>query len=413
MNEVNKEIEKLDESVVIYSLLKKVLDDGTLDEIAESQRNGDYEKNFKFRIDLSFNLLKSMLQHVENMRLNYPEYDLLKINGFYEDIFTLPIFTHWEKMSKEQQKQLETILDKYHYTFDPVKKEITYTDKVRQDKYSLPVKRTVNNTKVSHKIFDIDSQDLIINPTTVDVIGKTKPKDLRKEKAPLLQNLTPDNRFNLFDEIVFNGITTIYEQGFKNFSANTLARVISGGKSENNPNSTLVKDIRKSIDKMRTTLIYLDCTGHVGEPGNNKYIFKDTLLNLQSAILIDDNGNEIEGYKFKNDIFSPLHIYRKDVKQIVNIPFRSFPMNMNKQTIQIKDYIEQRVHAMKHRNQTKVIVFRSVANKTETPFKDPKEKSRLREKCCKILDELIKDGTIKDYELLKDKREITKAQIKL
>lgn len=412
MNEVDKEIEKVDESVVIYSLLKKVLDDGTLDEIAESQRNGDYEKNFKFRIDLSFNLLKSMLQHVENMRLNYPEYDLLKINGFYEDIFTLPIFTHWEKMSKEQQKQLETILDKYHYTFDPVKKEITYTDRIRQDKYSLPVNRTINNTKVSHKIFDIDSQDLIINPTAVDVIGKNKPEDLRKEKAVYFQNFTNSNRFNRFDEIVFSGITTIYEQDFSNFSANTLARVI-GGKSENNPNSALIKEIRESINKMRTTLIYLDYTRHVGEPGNNKYIFNDTLLNLQSVILIDDNGNEIEGYKFKEDIFSPLHKYRKDVNQIINIPFRSFPMNMNKQTIQIKDYIEQRVHSMIHRSQTKVIVFRTVANKTETPYKTKTEKSRLREKCCKILDELIKDGTIKDYELLKDKREITKAQVKL
>lgn len=412
MNDVDKEIEKIDESVVIYSLLKKVLDDGTLDEIAESQRNGDYEKNFKFRIDLSFNLLKSMLQHVENMRLNYPEYDLLKINGFYEDIFTLPIFTHWEKMSKEQQKQLETILDKYHYTFDPVKKEITYTDKVRQDKYSLPEKRTVNNTKTAKTLFNVEKQEDIKDLILVNAIGKNKPKDLVIQKGIYFQNLTSDKYFDLFDCAVFNGITTIYEQGFKNFSANTLARVI-GGKSENNPNSTLVKDIRKSIDKMRTTLIYIEYGGYMDKPGNNQFIFKDNLLNLQSAILIDDNGNEIEGYKFKNDIFSPLHEHRKDVKQLINIPFRSFPMNMNKQTIQIKDYIEQRVHAMKHRNQTKVIVFRSVANKTETPYKTKTEKSRLREKCCKILDELIKDGTIKDYELLKDKREITKAQVKL
>ena len=398
---------------IIYAIIKGWLDRGELNEFSHIRSDGDIEKEFKFKIKLSFEILNGVLYNLNKDLKKLPPGETVKTEKLSAYLSTLPVFTEYELLNQEQKRQLSAIFDKHCFIFDPVKKEITYRDRIRQDKYSLPVKRTVNNTKVSHKIFDIDSQDLIINPTTVDVIGKTKPKDLRKEKAPLLQNLTPDNRFNLFDEIVFNGITTIYEQGFKNFSANTLARVISGGKSENNPNSTLVKDIRKSIDKMRTTLIYLDCTGHVGEPGNNKYIFKDTLLNLHSAILIDDNGNEIEGYKFKEDIFSPLHIYRKDVKQIVNIPFRSFPMNMNKQTIQIKDYIEQRVHSMKHRKQTKVIVFRTAANKTETPYKTKTEKSRLREKCCKILDELIKDGTIKDYELLKDKREITKAQVKL
>ena len=398
---------------IIYAIIKGWLDRGELNEFSHIRSDGDIEKEFKFKIKLSFEILNGVLYNLNKDLKKLPPGETVKTEKLSEYLSTLPIFTEYELLNQEQKRQLSAIFDKHCFIFDPVKKEITYRDRIRQDKYSLPVNRTINNTKVSHKLFDIDSQDLIINPTSIDVIGKNKPEDLRKEKAPLLQNLTPDNRFNLFDEIVFNGITTIYEQGFKNFSANTLARVISGGKSENNPNSTLVKDIRKSIDKMRTTLIYLDCTGHVGEPGNNKYIFKDTLLNLHSAILIDDNGNEIEGYKFKEDIFSPLHIYRKDVKQIVNIPFRSFPMNMNKQTIQIKDYIEQRVHAMKHRNQTKVIVFRTAANKTETPYKTKTEKSRLREKCCKILDELIKDGTIKDYELLKDKREITKAQIKL
>lgn len=397
---------------VVYAILKGWLERGELNAFSLIRADGNLEKDFEFKIKLSFEILNGILYNLNKDLKKLPPGETVKTEKLSEYFSTLPIFTEYELLNQEQKRQLDTIFDKNCFIFDPVKKEITYRDRIRQDKYSLPVNRTINNTKVSHKLFDIDSQDLIINPTSIDVIGKNKPEDLRKEKAVYFQNFTNSNRFNRFDEIVFSGITTIYEQNFSNFSANTLARVI-GGKSENNPNSTLVKEIRESINKMRTTLIYLDYTGHVGEPGNNKYIFNDTLLNLQSVILIDDNGNEIEGYKFKEDIFSPLHKYRKDVNQIVNIPFRSFPMNMNKQTIQIKDYIEQRVHSMIHRNQTKVIVFRTVANKTETPYKDPKEKSRLREKCCKILDELIKDGTIKDYELLKDKREITKAQVKL
>lgn len=397
---------------VVYAIIKGWLERGELKDFSLIRADGNLEKDFEFKIKLSFEILNGILYNLNKDLKKLPPGETVKTEKLSEYLSTLPIFTEYELLNQEQKRQLDTIFDKNCFIFDPVKKEITYRDRIRQDKYSLPVNRTINNTKVSHKLFDIDSQDLIINPTSIDVIGKNKPEDLRKEKAVYFQNFTNSNRFNRFDEIVFSGITTIYEQNFSNFSANTLARAI-GGKSENNPNSTLVKEIRESINKMRTTLIYLDYTGHVGEPGNNKYIFNDTLLNLQSVILIDDNGNEIEGYKFKEDIFSPLHKYRKDVNQIVNIPFRSFPMNMNKQTIQIKDYIEQRVHSMIHRNQTKVIVFRTVANKTETPYKDPKEKSRLREKCCKILDELIKDGTIKDYELLKDKREITKAQVKL
>lgn len=397
---------------VVYAIIKGWLERGELNDFSLIRADGNLEKDFEFKINLSFEILNGILYNLNKDLKKLPPGETVKTEKLSEYLSTLPIFTEYELLNQEQKRQLDTIFDKNCFIFDPVKKEITYRDRIRQDKYSLPVNRTINNTKVSHKLFDIDSQDLIINPTSIDVIGKNKPEDLRKEKAVYFQNFTNSNRFNRFDEIVFSGITTIYEQNFSNFSANTLARVI-GGKSENNPNSTLVKEIRESINKMRTTLIYLDYTRHVGEPGNNKYIFNDTLLNLQSVILIDDNGNEIEGYKFKEDIFSPLHKYRKDVNQIVNIPFRSFPMNMNKQTIQIKDYIEQRVHSMIHRSQTKVIVFRTVANKTETPYKDPKEKSRLREKCCKILDELIKDGTIKDYELLKDKREITKAQVKL
>lgn len=397
---------------VVYAILKGWLERGELKDFSLIRADGNLEKDFEFKINLSFEILNGILYNLNKDLKKLPPGETVKTEKLSEYLSTLPIFTEYELLNQEQKRQLDTIFDKNCFIFDPVKKEITYRDRIRQDKYSLPVNRTINNTKVSHKLFDIDSQDLIINPTSIDVIGKNKPEDLRKEKAVYFQNFTNSNRFNRFDEIVFSGITTIYEQNFSNFSANTLARVI-GGKSENNPNSTLVKEIRESINKMRTTLIYLDYTGHVGEPGNNKYIFNDTLLNLQSVILIDDNGNEIEGYKFKEDIFSPLHKYRKDVNQIVNIPFRSFPMNMNKQTIQIKDYIEQRVHSMIHRNQTKVIVFRTVANKTETPYKTKTEKSRFREKCCKILDELIKDGTIKDYELLKDKREITKAQVKL
>lgn len=397
---------------IIYAIIKGWLDRGELNEFSHIRSDGDIEKEFKFKIKLSFEILNGVLYNLNKDLKKLPPGETVKTEKLSAYLSTLPVFTEYELLNQEQKRQLRAIFDKHCFIFDPVKKEITYRDRIRQDKYSLPVNRTINNTKVSHKIFDIDSQDLIINPTAVDVIGKNKPEDLRKEKAVYFQNFTNSNRFNRFDEIVFSGITTIYEQDFSNFSANTLARVI-GGKSENNPNSALIKEIRESINKMRTTLIYLDYTRHVGEPGNNKYIFNDTLLNLQSVILIDDNGNEIEGYKFKEDIFSPLHKYRKDVNQIINIPFRSFPMNMNKQTIQIKDYIEQRVHSMIHRSQTKVIVFRTVANKTETPYKTKTEKSRLREKCCKILDELIKDGTIKDYELLKDKREITKAQVKL
>lgn len=397
---------------VVYAIIKGWLERGELKDFSLIRADGNLEKDFEFKINLSFEILNGILYNLNKDLKKLPPGKTVKTEKLSEYLSTLPIFTEYELLNQEQKRQLDTIFDKHCFIFDPVKKEITYRDRIRQDKYSLPVNRTINNTKVSHKIFDIDSQDLIINPTAVDVIGKNKPEDLRKEKAVYFQNFTNSNRFNRFDEIVFSGITTIYEQDFSNFSANTLARVI-GGKSENNPNSALIKEIRESINKMRTTLIYLDYTRHVGEPGNNKYIFNDTLLNLQSVILIDDNGNEIEGYKFKEDIFSPLHKYRKDVNQIINIPFRSFPMNMNKQTIQIKDYIEQRVHSMIHRSQTKVIVFRTVANKTETPYKTKTEKSRLREKCCKILDELIKDGTIKDYELLKDKREITKAQVKL
>lgn len=397
---------------VVYAIIKGWLERGELNDFSLIRADGNLEKDFEFKINLSFEILNGILYNLNKDLKKLPPGETVKTEKLSEYLSTLPIFTEYELLNQEQKRQLDTIFDKNCFIFDPVKKKITYRDRIRQDKYSLPVNRTINNTKVSHKLFDIDSQDLIINPTSIDVIGKNKPEDLRKEKAVYFQNFTNSNRFNRFDEIVFSGITTIYEQNFSNFSANTLARVI-GGKSENNPNSTLVKEIRESINKMRTTLIYLDYTGHVGEPGNNKYIFNDTLLNLQSVILIDDNGNEIEGYKFKEDIFSPLHKYRKDVNQIVNIPFRSFPMNMNKQTIQIKDYIEQRVHSMIHRSQTKVIVFRTVANKTETPYKTKTEKSRFREKCCKILDELIKDGTIKDYELLKDKREITKAQVKL
>ena len=173
-----------------------------------------------------------------------------------------------------------------------------------------------------------------------------------------------------FDRSVYNAVTSLYvygDQGHVYTPAQIFRAMVNADETEN-PSPQQIAAVEDSVDKMRFTRAYIDCTEELKARRatyNSKQINKgqvDTYLLTAYKVSVQAGGHTVTAY----EIVRPpiLYEYSSAVRQVLTLPAsmleikllgegggttsRSLPMT--EQRIIIRDYLLRRIEGMKGEN---------------------------------------------------------------
>lgn len=219
-------------------------------------------------------------------------------------------------------------------------------------------KLMMNNTKVVHEMVMIPS---IIGSGAYGI------RCLRNKSILTTIDLHDEKNIEFSGEItsrdidIMDSIYTIYATGEKHFTLDQVVQVYTGDMSVK-ITPKMRSDVKKSIDKLMTTIVRIDCTE---EFKNRKLIDKDddmifnsNILHLQflesSKVHFTSNGrisNSKIIYRFIGDDAPVLFQYAKAVGQIITVPMNLLTLDANTViSTEICRYMYRQIHYMKYAN---------------------------------------------------------------
>ena len=213
-------------------------------------------------------------------------------------------------------------------------------------------KMYMNNTKVAR----------IISTKNISVSPEIKPYEItEKNDALTIVNLWNDphitlsQSINQFDMAVMDAVYTIITNGHLIFTAEQLARVLSGDMSQNATDAKIRK-IKNSINKLRYIHIKIDASDEFNTKKNKEkeqFVFEGYLLPIESLeIKYSANGKKAVAYEVLT--VPALYRYAEILNQIISIPLDLFNtkeyFNDTDEKILIKRYVLKRIFQMKAHN---------------------------------------------------------------
>ena len=220
-----------------------------------------------------------------------------------------------------------------------------------KDKNALPTlninKQYINNSKLMRvlgtKDIDIDNDENTFNLVVQnDIISFV---DVWTDP-----NITLTQQVTRFDMAVMDAAYTIMNSGLTMVTAEWIARVMSGNKDQKLTDNKL-KNIRASIDKLRSVHIRIDCTEEIsarkGKKGKDKsFVYESYLLPLDKIeARYEANGKEVIAYPVLTK--PALYRYAEEINQIIEIPTRYLEtqeyFSDTDEAILIKRYVIKRV----------------------------------------------------------------------
>ena len=217
-------------------------------------------------------------------------------------------------------------------------------------------KLMMNNTKVVH--------DMVMIPSVIGS-GEYGIRCLKNKSILTTINLHDEKNIEFSGEItsrdidVMDSIYTIYATGEPCFTLDQVVQVYTGD-MDVKVTPKMRRDIKKSIDKLMTTIVRIDCTE---EFQNRKLIDKDDKMIFNSNILhlqylegkkahFTANGRVSNSkiiYKFLGEEAPVLFQYAKAVGQIITVPMNLLTLDANTETsTEICRYVYRQIHYMKY-----------------------------------------------------------------
>ena len=251
--------------------------------------------------------------------------------------------------------------------------------------------------------------------------------DLQKDEDVSLSS----NNVTLFDLAVMDSVYTLSQNGCTSFTPEMVARIMSGNmKGDVKPQKAGA--IRKSLRKLATIRITLDCTDEFKERGltmrkGDKALFTDYLLPMSEVQLKSVNGDVyLNGFALKE--VPVLYDYANRIGRIASVPISRLDVQGvtdTEDSILIRRYVIQRVEELKRaRNKASVkdIIYYDTEDEkgaitelwyTEN-FKNVRDKkAKLHKIVIKVLEAFKVEKYVKDYKEILDKKSVIGVEIEV
>lgn len=214
----------------------------------------------------------------------------------------------------------------------------------------------MNNTKVVHEIVMIPS---VIDGGEFDMCCLKNKSILTTIDLYYEKNIEFSKDITSKDIAVMDSIYTIYATGEKYFTLDQVVQVYTGDLGVK-ITPKMRREVKKSIDKLMSTIVRIDCTE---EFQNRKLIDKDDKMIYNSNILhlqylegkkahFTANGRVSASkviYQFLGDEAPVLFQYAKAIGQIITVPMQLLNLDSNTDTsTEICRYIYKQIHYMKY-----------------------------------------------------------------
>ena len=294
----------------------------------------------------------------------------------------------------------------------------------------------LNNTKLAN--FIAANDDLL----DVNIELKTLPK----QNIFIAVNLSADQNVSLsssnisaFDMAVMDSVYTLQANGSPTFSAEMIARVMTGNFT-GKITPQRIGAITRSMAKLAVIRITIDCTN---EMRARKLIGKDKTSKLTSYLMPTEEieitaGNHRSGHGYHLLQVPVLYTYAESVKQVISVPTALLETNTSlsdtEDTIALKRGLIKRIELIKNPKNhmtSDCIKYERFDAKTGTEkgffaslgiYQDNskpaaawrKKKAALHSAICLILDQYTTDHYIQGYEVVRQgKQQIIGVQIKV
>ena len=288
--------------------------------------------------------------------------------------------------------------------------------------YHAPRVLNMINTKATNVLFDPNYQEQIKVP--VDIMVGGAKKDLAVQ-TQLFVSVADDNimdekevrlsqTLTAYDRMVYDAVCSVL---FANGDMLVTTRQIYeafAGKTTNSPQA--LGHVTRSLNKMRSTILYLDCTDHVRsiDPRAPKMVFDENLLSF-SRITFSSGGKEVSGYRFLK--MPILFEYAMKVKQLITVPRALLEVETISSTDTnnlIKTYLLRRIEMMKTKHNSITsnrIKYDAMLEYLGISAGSKVEYKRIRDTVRTILDCWTKQGYIKGYTEVKEGRRFSGVEI--
>lgn len=314
---------------------------------------------------------------------------------------------------EEADKSLKEKMNKIFYDEDgnlkPELKDSGMTDKevgliIGRSKYPkeyVKAKDKFTNDLFSGKFSGTD----FIEPTDYNTF-----KNINIRVAVNFENLPHvgmSKRLDEDDEAVHNAILTLYSAGNEYFTTLQVYRVMTGNqRAIFKKNSKRREEIEGRIEKLMTTLIYIDPSNEAKFKDYEKlenFEFKGNLLSLKSMTERRKDGTVKDIIKILDA--PPLYRYAGAKNQISRVPMKLLdtPGHKSDRHIAVRNYMQERIATMKSNPSfNKKIVLNNIYNlykiQSDNPNTEKTNKKRAKQLAVDILDFYVEQGFIKGFE---------------
>lgn len=301
--------------------------------------------------------------------------------------------------------------------------------------------RQINNTSLQKYRFattKVSNELPNISPGMQIALRVSKPKKPQKQVYVLLRMDPGGNRalvsgmenITALDRTVNDNIASLFiENGSHKFTVAEIWRAIIADTKKTTPSPQQLKDIEDSIEKQRSTKIYIDFREHgeLNRLENKNSLVLDNYLLVAERIAITKGGKQVTAYEILD--LPILHKYAGIVGQIATVPADMRDIKaIDKETgelldapaisnttnnVLIKEYLIHRIAAMRGNNNFKPspIKLQSIYEYIGKPQPNRTESGRIRKDIECILACWAKKNYIKSYKFIKEGAKISKIAI--
>lgn len=233
--------------------------------------------------------------------------------------------------------------------------------------------------------------------------------------------------FTKFDVIVHDCVCTLYNNGFYNFTALQIYRLMSGDyESRINNDTPIIKAIEASLDLMMKMFIYINFEAEAklykfklyDDSGNQIISVKGSILELREVRMRLRNGSEVKAFHIYNQ--PPLYTYASLKKELITFNTKHLDIpgirHTEKNEVLKNDLMNKAILVFrktkpsgglkKHFENCNIINLESIYKEYDAD--DYKKKTRLKSTVLKILDFWTNEShLLTSYKLDGDKIRIT------
>lgn len=202
--------------------------------------------------------------------------------------------------------------------------------------------------------------------------------------------------FTAFDQEVHDSIVSLYLAGNEAFTPAMVYRAMTGKTDSEYVHGGRIKEIEKSIDKIRFSQLKIDAGEEAVAFGYDQATYSGNMINADKVEL-KMGRNRVIGYRL---LAAPLlYRYTKTSGQIstLDIKLLDTPVAKTEEVIVLQGYMLRKIEAMKKNNADRTLLFNDIYDHLKVMEATRQKKEKIRRIVKEILEFWVKKEYIKTF----------------